>query len=251
MDLSSLLKVEIAKKQKELEKPLLATPDLPETTAGQDTANATSVDKEAAEEPEKVVESTEELSELVLERLQTRPERVKHVCEQDKHADVAIAVAAIGDTDPALAANLARRCNLYIHQLVQEWQDTDYKPELLVETKKALYPLLVQLRKQTLAAELVTSVATILYHIQHAQFAQATQSYLKLSIGNVAWPIGVTSVGIHARSAHERIQGRDKIANVMLDETTRLWITSVKRLVSFAAVSAADGRRKKSQLHQE
>ncbi|SCU87527.1 LAFA_0E07272g1_1 [Lachancea sp. 'fantastica'] len=251
MDLSSLLKNEIAKKQNELEKPCLATPERPETSAGLHTETAADVAVKTAEEPEKVEEAFKETPTMVLQRLQTRPERVKDALEQDERADVTIAIAAIGDSDPATAADLAIKCNLYIHQLLQEWQDTDYKPELVIETKKALYPLLVRLRKHTLAAELITSVATILYHIQHAQFAQATQSYLKLSIGNVAWPIGVTSVGIHARSAHERIQGRDKIANVMLDETTRLWITSVKRLVSFAAVSAAEGRRRKSQLQQE
>lgn len=61
----------------------------------------------------------------------------------------------------------------------------------------------------------------------------AIQSYMKLSIGNVAWPIGVTQIGIHERSAHSRIQGGSQRANVMIDEPTRLWITSVKRLISF------------------
>lgn len=56
---------------------------------------------------------------------------------------------------------------------------------------------------------------------------------MKLSIGNVAWPIGVTSVGIHARSAHSKIQGGRNAANIMIDERTRLWITSIKRLITF------------------
>ncbi|SCV02715.1 LAME_0H04478g1_1 [Lachancea meyersii CBS 8951] len=261
MDLSSLLKVEIARKKAELRKPEVEAPEsrkdsttvevvqpADELQKGPGDSLVAVAKEDVAERNATVHETGSSRNEMDVERLRTRPERVARAREHDEHADTAIVAATIGD--PEHAADLALQCNLYVHQLLGEWQDLGYKPELVVETKKALFPLLVQLRKQQLPAEFVTSVATILYHVQHAQFAQATQSYLKLSIGNVAWPIGVTSVGIHARSAQERIQGRDKIANVMLDEPTRLWITSVKRLVSFAA-AAANMRRKKSQLQDE
>lgn len=39
----------------------------------------------------------------------------------------------------------------------------------------------------------------ILYYIQ------ANDAYLQMAIGNAPWPIGVTMVGIHARTGREKI----------------------------------------------
>lgn len=36
-------------------------------------------------------------------------------------------------------------------------------------------------------------------------YQHAYEIYLRLAIGNAPWPIGVTSVGIHERSAREKI----------------------------------------------
>ena len=142
-------------------------------------------------------------------------------------------------------ALLARKCNQCIHRIVDDWGEhsQDYSPPgtsatLLLDTKRSLFPLLVQLRKDTLPRELLTSLASLLYHLQQRTRADqdaALQLYLKLSIGDAAWPIGVSDVGIHARSNHTRIAqgGNSDIANIMRDEQTRLWIVAVKRLVSY------------------
>jgi hypothetical protein len=37
------------------------------------------------------------------------------------------------------------------------------------------------------------------------QYTKAADSYLLLSIGKAAWPMGVTMVGIHERSSREKI----------------------------------------------
>jgi pre-mRNA-splicing factor 18 len=47
--------------------------------------------------------------------------------------------------------------------------------------------------------------------MQNRSYQKANDAYLRMSIGNAAWPIGVTSVGIHERSAREKI-GQDNIA---------------------------------------
>ena len=49
-----------------------------------------------------------------------------------------------------------------------------------------------------------------------------------------AWPIGVTMVGIHERSAREKLHESDKTAHIMSDETTRKYLQSIKRCLSFA-----------------
>lgn len=60
----------------------------------------------------------------------------------------------------------------------------------------------------------------------------ANDAYLRLSIGNAPWPIGVTMVGIHERSARERIHS-NQVAHVLNDETQRKWIQSIKRLMTW------------------
>ena len=50
-----------------------------------------------------------------------------------------------------------------------------------------------------------------------------------------AWPIGVTMVGIHERSAREKLHESDKgQAHIMSDEVTRKFLQSIKRCLSFA-----------------
>ena len=44
-----------------------------------------------------------------------------------------------------------------------------------------------------------------------------------MSIGNAPWPIGVTMVGIHARTGREKIFAQS-IAHVLNDETQRKYI---------------------------
>lgn len=38
------------------------------------------------------------------------------------------------------------------------------------------------------------------------EFVKANDAYIVTAIGKAAWPIGVTSVGIHNRSAHDKMQ---------------------------------------------
>ena len=55
------------------------------------------------------------------------------------------------------------------------------------------------------------------------EYIATNDAYLALAIGNAAWPIGVTSVGIHSRTGRERIFSQ-KIAHVLNDETQRKYI---------------------------
>lgn len=52
---------------------------------------------------------------------------------------------------------------------------------------------------------------------------QANDAYLEMAIGNAPWPIGVTMVGIHARTGREKISSR-YVAHVLNDETQRKYI---------------------------
>lgn len=61
------------------------------------------------------------------------------------------------------------------------------------------------------------------------------QLYMGLAIGNSPWPIGVTHVGLHERSAREKISFKHATgaAHIMNDEATRKFIQALKRLMTF------------------
>ncbi|XP_069763687.1 pre-mRNA-splicing factor 18 isoform X2 [Narcine bancroftii] len=60
---------------------------------------------------------------------------------------------------------------------------------------------------------------------------KANDAYLQMAIGNAPWPIGVTMVGIHARTGREKIFSKH-VAHVLNDETQRKYIQGMKRLMT-------------------
>ena len=78
-------------------------------------------------------------------------------------------------------------------------------------------------------------IVEIVKAAQEKRYVDANDGYLRLSIGKAAWPIGVTMVGIHERSAREKLHESDK-GHVMGDEVTRKFLQSIKRCLSFAQV---------------
>ena len=61
---------------------------------------------------------------------------------------------------------------------------------------------------------------------------KAHDAYLDVAIGRAAWPIGVTMVGIHARTGRAKIESQN-VAHVMNSELQRKYLTSVKRLMTY------------------
>ncbi|CCG21674.1 Prp18 protein [Candida orthopsilosis Co 90-125] len=126
---------------------------------------------------------------------------------------------------------------VYLKEIIREWEsqldESDEDALLLKETKKGIVNLLYKLRSDKLPTEALVSLSTIVYYLQSNQFNKANESYMKLSIGNVCWPIGVVNVGIHARSSSSKITGSKNVSNIMMNELTRKWIISVKRLINF------------------
>ncbi|KAF5342551.1 hypothetical protein D9611_001742 [Ephemerocybe angulata] len=102
-----------------------------------------------------------------------------------------------------------------------------------VQSAEYLKPLFKQLRSRSLPQDVLARIAEIVHHVQKRQYQRANDSYLRLSIGNAPWPIGVTMVGIHERSAREKISA-DQVAHVLNDEVSRKYIQSLKRLITFS-----------------
>lgn len=134
--------------------------------------------------------------------------------------------------DGNLQDKIATQCRKYIKSMLYAWDDEvqlvpDSQPsaQLLIETKRDMVPLLYKLRTGTIHKDLLTSLATTLYYLQINDMFHANDSYMKMSLGNVVWPIGIVGVGIRETTTI-------KHANVMIDDTTRRWITAVKRLIT-------------------
>lgn len=99
-----------------------------------------------------------------------------------------------------------------------------------------LTPLFRHFENKSLPSDLLDPICNIVRSAQHRRYVEANDGYLTLSIGKAAWPIGVTMVGIHERSAREKLHESSsaKQAHIMTDEVTRKFLQSIKRCLSFA-----------------
>ncbi|KZS92357.1 Prp18-domain-containing protein [Sistotremastrum niveocremeum HHB9708] len=134
-----------------------------------------------------------------------------------------------------------------LRRTVKEWEEwMNERPEQVkrstqgklaaatqVQSAEYLKPLFKNLRSRSLPADVLARMAEIVHYMQTRQYQRANDAYLRLSIGNAPWPIGVTMVGIHERSAREKISS-DQVAHVLNDEVSRKYIQSLKRLLTFS-----------------
>uniref|UniRef100_A0A4W4ERS9 Pre-mRNA-splicing factor 18 n=1 Tax=Electrophorus electricus TaxID=8005 RepID=A0A4W4ERS9_ELEEL len=99
------------------------------------------------------------------------------------------------------------------------------------QTESYLTPLFRKLRKKNLSADIKESITDIIKFMLQREYVKANDAYLQMAIGNAPWPIGVTMVGIHARTGREKIFSKH-VAHVLNDETQRKYIQGLKRLMT-------------------
>ncbi|KAL2357105.1 Prp18 domain-containing protein [Cryomyces antarcticus] len=144
---------------------------------------------------------------------------------------------------------LFRQLASYFTMVLQEWavalakRDESVKTSFqgkaaynaMVQARDNMRPLFKRLEKGELEDGILEPVVEIVKAAQERRYVDANDGYLRLSIGKAAWPIGVTMVGIHERSAREKLHESDKgAAHIMSDEVTRKFLQSIKRCLSFA-----------------
>ncbi|CAN6199512.1 unnamed protein product [Urochloa humidicola] len=134
---------------------------------------------------------------------------------------------------------------VFFKKLLNEWkQELDDMSELEKRTAKGksmvatfkqcaryLSPLFEFCRKKVLPDDIRQALLVIVKCCMKRDYLAAMDQYIKLAIGNAPWPIGVTMVGIHERSAREKIY-TNSVAHIMNDETTRKYLQSIKRLMT-------------------
>ncbi|KAH0537296.1 hypothetical protein FGG08_005886 [Glutinoglossum americanum] len=152
-------------------------------------------------------------------------------------------------TDPAALAFLYRQLASYFTLILTEWEIAlAQRPEsvkesfqgkqaytAMVQARENMRPLFRRFERGDLEVGVLAPVVEIVRAAQERRYVDANDGYLTLSIGKAAWPIGVTMVGIHERSAREKLHESGKgQAHIMSDEVTRKFLQSIKRCLSFA-----------------
>jgi len=100
------------------------------------------------------------------------------------------------------------------------------------QTRTNLKPFFKLLKTHTIDRDMSAHIVDICVEMQQREYLKANEAYLALSIGSAAWPIGVTSVGIHARSGREKISA-SKISHPLNNEATRKWVQGIKRVLTW------------------
>ncbi|CAK7272559.1 hypothetical protein SEPCBS119000_005191 [Sporothrix epigloea] len=145
---------------------------------------------------------------------------------------------------------LYRQLASYFNLVLGEWQQAlqeagarnDGETEasrgarnIMEQSRASIKPLFRRLEDGSLDEKIVPAIVEIVHAAQERRYVDANDAYLRLSIGKAAWPIGVIMVGIHERSAREKLHGGDK-GSVMTDDVTRKYVQSIKRCLTFAQV---------------
>ena len=141
----------------------------------------------------------------------------------------------------------AEQTSAYFKDLLGEWErEIGERPETLTRTEEGrrsvancrlcrahMKPLHRRIKNRELPGDIERALFLIVKAMRARDYRAAADAYVGIAIGNAAWPIGVTMVGIHERSAREKI-GAQTQAHAMHDEETRKYLQSVKRLITFA-----------------
>ncbi|POR39709.1 Pre-mRNA-splicing factor 18 [Tolypocladium paradoxum] len=137
-----------------------------------------------------------------------------------------------------LASYFTMVLTAYERAMEEEKQETTASKtayNAMVQTRENMKPLFRKFEAGDLDDSLVAPIVEIVKALQERRYVDANDGYLRLSIGKAAWPIGVTMVGIHERSAREKLHDGEK-GHVMGDEVTRKFLQSIKRCLTFAQV---------------
>ncbi|KGQ09619.1 Pre-mRNA-splicing factor 18 [Beauveria bassiana D1-5] len=137
-----------------------------------------------------------------------------------------------------LASYFTMVLRTYQRTMEQERRDTSASKiayNAMLQTIENMKPLFRKFETGDLDDSLLEPVVEIVKALQERRYVDANDGYLRLSIGKAAWPIGVTMVGIHERSAREKLHDGEK-GHVMGDEVTRKFLQSIKRCLTFAQV---------------
>lgn len=107
------------------------------------------------------------------------------------------------------------------------------------QCKDYIRPLFQLCKRRQLEGNLLTKLHQMVDYCHQGEFVRAHDAYMDVAIGRAVWPIGVTMVGIHARTGRSKIESSN-VAHVMNSELQRKYLTSVKRLLTYEQKKRTD-----------
>jgi pre-mRNA-splicing factor 18 len=107
----------------------------------------------------------------------------------------------------------------FFRSLIKQWeydlhQRTDYEKGSMAgklelknqkQCKDHIRPLFKMCQNHSVPYDILVKLALMVKYCEEGNFIKANDEYIRTAIGNSAWPIGLTMVGIHERSGRERI----------------------------------------------
>ena len=158
-----------------------------------------------------------------------------------------------GDEDGDHHNDHPKRIYHFFKGLLKQWEeDLSLRPDnvkrsvagkneskTVKQCKEYIRPLFKLCKTRRLEPGMEAHLIKIVNFAQLGEFVAAHDAYIDVAIGRAAWPIGVTMVGIHARSGRAKIESAN-VAHVMNSELQRKYLTSVKRLLTYAQKKRED-----------
>ena len=150
-------------------------------------------------------------------------------------------------SDKKARRHLFRQLASYFNMILREWELAlalennastfagQAALSAMLSSKETMRPLFRKFEAGDLDESILEAIVEIVRAAQERRYVDANDGYLRLSIGKAAWPIGVTMVGIHERSAREKLHDGER-GHIMGSEVTRKYLQSIKRCLTFAQV---------------
>lgn len=109
------------------------------------------------------------------------------------------------------------------------------KLEKYQQCSQNVKPLLNLLQEKKLNQVILDKLFTVMVFAENKDLLNANDRYIDLSIGNAAWPMGLTMVGIHQRTGKSSISPA-QVAYILNDEITKKYLQSIRRILSFLQI---------------
>lgn len=107
----------------------------------------------------------------------------------------------------------------FFRSLIKQWEaDLQARPDHEKSTGRGredmrgyqkcheyIRPLFKLCRQRQVPSDILHRLMLMVQHCEEGNFVKANDEYMRTAIGNAAWPMGLTMVGIHERSGREKI----------------------------------------------
>lgn len=151
------------------------------------------------------------------------------------------------EKDNTLPTDPHKRIYKYFKGLLRDWEEDlsnrseeakrsvagKNETKTMQQCRDYIGSLFKQCKKRQLEEGQLQNIVKIVDYCVEGEFVKAHDAYMDVAIGRAAWPIGVTMVGIHARTGRSKIESQN-VAHVMNSELQRKYLTSIKRLMTYA-----------------